>query len=85
MMRIIVQLSVLLACTACVHTTDVSSEALEYRRVDYFEAVFLPASQACNRAGGFMIFDGSADGNARLSGLSYADMRMAVARGCAGI
>lgn len=84
-MRIIAYLAALLACTACVHQPGLDGDSLEYRRVDYFETVFLPASQACERAGGFMIFDGPPETTTRHTGLSYADMRIAVARGCAGI
>jgi hypothetical protein len=59
-------------------------EDRQYKRIEYLETVFLPASQACNRAGGFMIFEDPSKYGKRPADLSYADMRIAVARGCAG-
>lgn len=52
----------------------------DYERAEYFETVYLPATQACSRAGGFMIFESAGSGT-----MTYADMRTAVARGCSGI
>ena len=81
-MKYLVALGVMMTCTACVHTSELDREKLEYDRVEYFETVFQPATQACRKAGGFMVFEDPAHQRA---GLSYADMRTAMARGCAGI
>ena len=81
-MKYLFALGVMMACTACVHTSEADREQLEYERVEYFETVYLPATQACRRAGGFMVLE---DPDYGRSGLSYADMRMAMARGCSGI
>ena len=81
-MKYVLALGVMMACTACVHTTEAEREQLEYDRMEYFETVFQPATQACRKAGGFMIFE---DPARKRAGLSYADMRMAMSRGCSGI
>jgi hypothetical protein len=82
MTKFLVTMGVLMVCAGCAHTGD--REGLEYTRVEYFETVFQPASEACSRAGGFMIFEDPSDMVSRNPRLSYADMRLAIARGCAG-
>jgi hypothetical protein len=82
MMKYFIALGVMMACTACVHTTEAEREEQEFTRVEYYETVFQPASRACRRAGGFMIYE---DPTPTRAGMSYADMRMAMARGCSGI
>ena len=84
-MKNVFWLGVLLTCSACVHTTGGELADRQYQRIDYFETVFLPTSQACSRAGGFMIFEDPAANSRTAFDLSYAEMRTAVARGCAGI
>ena len=84
MTKFLVATGLLVLCTACAHTGDRDREGLEYARVEYFETVFLPATEACRRAGGFMIFEDGADTASRHARLSYSDMRLAVSRGCAG-
>ncbi len=84
-MRYAILLSAMILCSACGHTSGIKSEELQYKRIEYFETVFQPASLACDRAGGFMIFEEAGTGSSRDAGLSYTDMRLAVARGCAGI
>lgn len=84
-MRHVYLLGIILLCAACAPTSELERESREYQRVDYFESVFLPASQACYRAGGFMIFEDTSRDTTRYDDLSYSDMRMAVMRGCAGI
>ena len=81
-MKYLIALGVMMTCTACVHTSEADREKLEYERVEYFETVFQPATQACRRAGGFMVYEDPAH---KRAGPSYADMRTALARGCAGI
>ena len=49
------------------------------------DTVFLPASEACRKAGGFMIFEDPNDSAGRYPTMSYSDMRLALARGCGGI
>ena len=78
-------LATLLVCTACANNNQFNAEELEYKRIEYYETVFLPASQQCSRAGGFMIFEDAFRRQNETAGLSYGDMRMAVARGCGGI
>lgn len=85
MIRFLMTIGALSLCSACVHTADYRSEDADYTRVEYLETVFQPASEACRRAGGFMIFEDPADPATRLARLSYSDMRLAMARGCAGI
>lgn len=72
-------------CSACGHTSAVHGEELNYKRIEYFETVFQPVSTACDRAGGFMIYEDARHAAGRHIGLSYIEMRLAVARGCAGI
>lgn len=84
-MRYTVLIGAMILCSACGHTSGLQSEELQYKRIDYFETVFQPASVACHRAGGFMIFEDTRRSSGRHADLSYNDMRMAVARGCAGI
>ena len=84
-MRLLYILAALLVCTACANTNQFAAEEHEYKRIEYYEAVFLPASQQCSRAGGFMIFEDAFPRQNETGGLSYGDMRMAVARGCGGI
>ena len=84
MNRFLVILSILVACTGCANTGDQSREDAQYQRVDYFETVFLPASEACRRAGGFMIFEDPSDTAGPHASLSYTEMRLAIARGCSG-
>ena len=85
MMKLVVALGALLACSACSTISGVDGQEVEYRRIEYLETVFLPATRACDRAGGFMIFEDPADALRTPAGLSYADMRLAIARGCGGI
>lgn len=80
-MKYVVLIGAMVLCSACGHTSGLQSEELQYKRIEYFETVFQPATAACDRAGGFMIFEDARRG----SGLSYNEMRLAVARGCAGI
>ncbi len=80
-MRYLVLIAAMSLCSACGHTSGIQNEELQYKRIEYFETVFQPASAACDRAGGFMIFEDPRRDNA----LSYYEMRLAVARGCAGI
>lgn len=84
-MKIFSLLVALMMCSACVQMSDLEQEERDYRRVEYFQTVFLPVSQACSRAGGFMIFEDTARNSSRHYDLSYTDMKIAVARGCAGI
>ena len=57
MTRFLVTISILVACSGCAHTGDNGREDAQYQRVEYFETVFLPASEACRKAGGFMILE----------------------------
>jgi hypothetical protein len=84
MTKFLVAMGLLAVCTGCASTGDRDREELEFTRVEYFETVFLPASEACRRAGGFMIFEDPNDTASRHQRLSYTDMRLAIARGCAG-
>ena len=84
-MRFISLLGVLLACTACAPTTGLEKEERDYRRIEYRETVFLPATRACSRAGGFIILEDSMHSGYRPESLTYNEMRLAVARGCGGI
>ena len=83
-MRFFSLLAALMICSGCAQTTGIDREDRQYKRIEYLETVYLPASQACSKAGGFMIFDDPAGYGKRPVDLSYADMRIAVARGCAG-
>jgi hypothetical protein len=85
MEKFLITTGVLLLCAGCAHTGDYGREGVKYQRVEYFETVFLPASEACRKAGGFMIFEDPTDSAGGRSALSYPDMRLAIARGCAGI
>ncbi len=85
MEKFLIATGVILLCAGCAHTGDHGRENAKYQRVDYFETVFLPASEACRKAGGFMIFEDPTDAVDSPSGLSYPDMRLAIARGCGGI
>ena len=80
-MRYVFLIGAILLCSACGHTSGIQHDELQYKRIEYFETVFQPASAACDRAGGFMIFEDPRRGSA----LSYNEMRLAVARGCAGL
>ena len=84
-MKVFNVLWVLAICAGCAQTTAVEMADRKYQRVDYYESVFLPAAQACDRAGGFLVFGDMTSTSTRYSHLSYADMRIAVSRGCAGI
>ena len=84
-MRYAFLLGAMILCSACGHTSGFQSEEYQYKRAEYLETVFLPATAACDRAGGFMIFEDPRRGNVRNDGLTYNEMRLAVARGCAGI
>lgn len=84
MSRFLVTISILAACACCAHTGDNGREDAQYQRVEYFETVFLPASEACRKAGRFMIFEDPSDTTGRDPTLSYTDMRLAMARGCGG-
>ena len=57
MAKFLIAAGVLLLCAGCANTGDHGREAARYQRVEYFETVFLPASEACRKAGGFMIFE----------------------------
>ncbi len=83
MAKFLIAISLLLVGAGCAHTGD--RDDVEFTRIEYFETVFLPASEACRRAGGFMIFEDPTDTAGRIGALSYPDMRLAMARGCAGI
>jgi len=83
-MRAISFLGVLLFCAACAPTTALEQEERDYRRIEYRETVFLPASRACSRAGGFMILEDLMRSGYRPETLTYNEMRLAIARGCAG-
>jgi hypothetical protein len=85
MAKFLITASVLLICAGCAHTGDHGREDARYQRVEYFETVFLPASEACRKAGGFMIFEDPTNAADGRSTLSYPDMRLAIARGCGGI
>lgn len=85
MRKFVFVLGAMIVSTGCVHTAGLDGEPIEERRLDYLETVYLPATKACNRAGGFMILEDTADARATPARLSYADMRLAVARGCGGI
>ena len=85
MTKLLVTIIIMVACTGCAYTGDRGSEDTQYQRVEYFETVFLPASEACRKAGGFMIFEDPSDSAGRYPTMSYADMRLAIARGCGGI
>ena len=85
MEKFLIATGVILLCAGCAHTGDHGRENAKYQRVEYFETVFLPASEACRKAGGFMIFEDPTDAVDTPSGLSYPDMRLAIARGCGGI
>ena len=84
MIKFLVTIGILVACAGCAHTGDHGREDAQYQRVEYFETVFLPASEACRKAGGFMIFEDPADTAGRYPTMSYPDMRLAIARGCSG-
>ncbi len=84
MTKFLVTIGILVVCTGCAHTGDHGREDAQYQRVEYFETVFLPASEACQKAGGFMIFEDPSDTAGRYPTMSYADMRLAIARGCGG-
>ena len=83
-MRFVSLLGVLLACTACAPTSGLEKEERDYRRIEYRETVFLPASRACSRAGGFMILEDAMHSGYQPERLTYNEMRLAVARGCGG-
>ena len=83
-MRFTCILMALLLCAACAQTSNSQRADPEYRRVDYYQSVYLPMSQACDRAGGYMMFEGASRYNSRDEDLSYSDMRKAVLRGCLG-
>ena len=85
MNKFLLTISVLAVCAGCAHSGDQGLENAKYQRVEYFETVFLPASEACRRAGGFMVFEDPSDTVGRHPSLSYTDMRLALARGCSGI
>lgn len=85
MAKFLIAAGVLLLCAGCANTGDHGREAARYQRVEYFETVFLPASEACRKAGGFMIFEDPTDAVGGRATLSYPDMRLAMARGCGGI
>ena len=85
MAKFLITTSILLICAGCAHTGDYGREDAKYQRMEYFETVFLPASEACRKAGGFMIFEDPTDAVGGRAPLSYPDMRLAMARGCAGI
>jgi hypothetical protein len=85
MARFLIAISILLVGSGCAYTGDRDRNDVEFTRIEYFETVFLPASEACRRAGGFMIFEDPTDTAVRGGALSYPDMRLAMARGCAGI
>lgn len=84
-MRNLFILIVVLASAACAPATEFEREQREYQRVEYYETVFRPTTDACARAGGYMIYEDTARNSSRHAELSYADMRMAVFRGCSGI
>ena len=83
-MRVLILLVAAAACAACASSDERSAADREYQRIDYYESVFAPLAQACNSAGGFLIFEDTARNSTRHRDLSYSDMRMAVMRGCAG-
>jgi hypothetical protein len=85
MTRFLVTISILVACSGCAHTGDNGGEDAQYHRVEYFETVFRPASEAYRKAGGFMIFEDPNETAGRYPTMSYSDMRLAIARGCGGI
>lgn len=78
-------IALIVACVGCAPLTEQEIEAREYQRVDYLQSVFLPQSQACRRAGGFLVFADTSNNSVRHHDMTYADMRMAVSRGCGGI
>ena len=82
MTKFLVSISIMVACTGCAHTGGRGSEDTQYQRPEYFETVFLPASEACRKAGGFMIFEDPSDSAGRYPTMSYSDMRLTIARGC---
>lgn len=83
-MKIVTTMLVLLACTACAHTDRLDRDDRLYRQFEYRETVYMPATEACERMGGFMIFEDPGGHVGNPDRLTYADMRLAVARGCAG-
>lgn len=85
MKKLVMMLGVLTAGTGCVHTTDMDRDRFEMDRIEYLETVYLPASEACSKAGGFMILEDPVDVRGAPRHLSYSNMRLAVARGCGGI
>jgi hypothetical protein len=85
MTRFVVTISILVACAGCAHSGGQGRQDVQYQRAEYFETVFLPASEACRKAGGFMIFEDPNDTAGTRGSLSYSDMRLAMARGCGGI
>ena len=84
MTKSVVALAAILACTACTHLSGADGYEHEMRRIEYLETVYLPATKACNRAGGFMILEDPTDPATAPGRLSYTDMRLAIARGCGG-
>ena len=54
-MRFFSLLAVLMICSGCAQTTGIDREDRHYKRIEYLETVYLPASQACSKAGGVMI------------------------------
>ena len=83
-MKTLMSFLVLLICTACAPVPVQDLEEREYQRVDYYQSVFEPMAHACLNAGGFMVFEDQEWRTPRQSDLSYADMRLAVMRGCSG-
>ena len=83
-MKVIPLLIILLVCTACAQTSGFDRDDREYKRIDYMEAVFLPVTRACRRAGGYMVFEDMSRNSIRPAHLTYTDMRKAVSKGCAG-
>lgn len=84
-MKLLVSFCALTVGAACAPAPVQDLEQRRYQRVDYYQSVFLPMARACSQAGGFLIFEDTARQSTRHADLSYADMRMAVMRGCAGI
>ena len=84
MKRLLIFVSLVLV-SACGTLTEQDVYERESQRMEYLESVFLPASQRCSRAGGYLIYADTARHSSRVEDLSYSDMRSAVVRGCAGI
>lgn len=83
-MKPLMSILVLIFCTACAPVPVQDLEEREYQRVDYYQSVFEPMAQACLNAGGFMVFEDQSWKTPRHGDLTYADMRLAVMRGCSG-